>query len=151
MPDLRTRLSDDLKSAMRAHDEVRRDTIRYLNAALQYARIAAMHDLSEAEVEAVLVAQVNQRKDSIEQFGAAGRTDLVHKEEAELAILNQYLPAPPSIEEVAEAIARAIQETGAAGPRDMGKVVRLVLDQYPGRVDGKLVATQVREALGARA
>jgi uncharacterized protein YqeY len=150
MPDLRTRLGDDLKAAMKAHDEVRRDTIRYLNAALLNARIAAMHDLSEAEVEGVLVAQVNQRKDSIEQFGAAGRTDLVDKEEAELAILNQYLPAPPSIEEVAEAIARAIQETGAAGPRDMGKVVRLVLDQYPGRVDGKLVATQVREALGAR-
>jgi uncharacterized protein YqeY len=134
---------------MRAHDEVRRETIRFLNAALKNAQIAAMRPLSEAEVEAVLVAQTKQRRDSIDQFKAGGRMDLVAKEEAELAVLTAYLPSAPSDEEVASAIREAVQVTGASGPQDMGKVVRIVLDRYPGRVDGKLVATQVREALSS--
>jgi uncharacterized protein YqeY len=149
MDDLRARLSNDLKAAMRAHDEVRRETIRYLNAALKNAEIAAMHPLTESEAEAVLVAQIKQRRDSIEQFRAASRQDLVDKEAAELAVLSAYLPSAPTDAEVASAIRAAIDSTGAAGPRDMGKVVRVVLDQYAGRVDGKVVATQVREALSS--
>ncbi|MDB5056722.1 MAG: GatB/YqeY [Chloroflexi bacterium] len=150
MDELRARLSSDLKDAMRAHDEVRRETIRYLNAALKNAEIAAMHPLTDDEAEAVLVAQIKQRRDSIEQFRVASRQDLVDKEAAELAVLSAYLPAAPTDDEVAAAITSAIASTGAVGPKDMGKVVRVVLEQYPGRVDGKVVATQVRDALSNR-
>jgi uncharacterized protein len=148
--DLRARLNDDLKAAMRAHDEIRRETIRYLNAALKNAEIAAMRPLASAEVEAVLVAQIKQRRDSIDQFKAANRTDLAAKEESELAVLTAYLPAAPADDEVEAAIHEAVRATGAVGPQDMGKVVRLVLDRYPGRVDGKLVASRVREALSTQ-
>ncbi|MDB5075115.1 MAG: GatB/YqeY [Chloroflexi bacterium] len=150
MDELRARLSSDLKDAMRAHDEVRRETIRYLNAALKNAEIAAMHPLTDDEAEAVLVAQIKQRRDSIEQFRVASRQDLVDKEAAELEVLSAYLPAAPTDDEVAAAINAAISSTGAVGPKDMGKVVRVVLEQYPGRVDGKVVATQVRDALSNR-
>ena len=149
MQDLQSRLNDDLKNAMRAHEELRRDTIRYLNAALKNARIAAMHDLSDDEAQDVLISQIKQRRDSIEQFTAAGRMDLASKEQAELAILTAYLPEPPSEEEVSGAIDDAIRSTGASGVQEMGKVVRAVMDRYPGRVDGKLVATRVRDALSA--
>ncbi len=150
MQDFRVRLSDDLKTAMRARDERTRETIRMLNAALKNAEIAALHPLNEGEAEAVLVAQIKQRRDSAEQFRAAGRSDLADKEEAELAILSSYLPPAPSPEEVNMAIRDAIATTGAAGPQDMGRVMRVVLDRYPGRVDGKQIAAQVRLALSAR-
>jgi uncharacterized protein YqeY len=150
MQDFRARLSDDLKVAMRARDERTRETIRMLNAALKNAEIAAMHPLSGDEAEAVLVAQIKQRRDAAGQFRAAGRADLADKEEAELAILSAYLPPAPSPEEVAMAIRDAIAATGAAGPQDMGRVMRAVLDRYPGRVDGKQIAAQVRQALSAR-
>lgn len=150
MEDYRARLSDDLKAAMRAKDERTRETIRMLNAALKNAEIAAMHPLNNDEAEAVLVGQIKQRRDSIEQFRAAGRNDLADKEESELTILSAYLPPPPSQAEIDQAIGEAIAATGAAGPQDMGRVVRNVLDRYPGRVDGKQVASQVRQALTAR-
>jgi uncharacterized protein YqeY len=150
MPDFRERLSTDLKDAMRAHDERRRETIRMLNSALKYAEISAMHPLNEQEAEAVLVAQIKQRRDAIEQYRAAGRQDLVANEEAELAVLSGYMPPAPTEAEVSEAIHAAIATTGAQGPQDMGKVMRVVLDQFAGRVDGKQIAAQVRSALGAR-
>jgi uncharacterized protein YqeY len=145
--DLRTQLGEDLKDAMRARDVVRRETVRYLMAGLKNAEIAAMHPLSEDEATAVLIAQIKQRRDSIEQFGAAGRADLVAKEEAELAVLSTYLPPPPTDAEVDAAIRDAIASTGASSLRDMAPVVRVVLDRYAGRVDGKIVATRVRGAL----
>ena len=150
MANFRDRLSDDLKDAMRARDERKRETIRMLTAALKYAQIAAMHPLSDAEASAVLVAQVKQRRDSIDQFRAAGRADLVEKEEAELAILSAYLPPAPSDDELASAIQAAIISTGAGSPQDMGRVMRIVLDRFAGQLDGKVVAEQVRRALAAR-
>ncbi|HVC83518.1 MAG TPA: GatB/YqeY domain-containing protein [Chloroflexota bacterium] len=147
MAHFQERLADDLKDAMRARDERRRDTIRMLTAALKNAQIAAMRPLSEAEAEAVLVGQVKQRRDSIESFRAAGREDLAAKEEAELAILAAYMPAPPTDPELSAAIQEAITATGATSLRDMAGVVRVVLERYPGRVDGKEVAARVRGAL----
>ncbi|HEY8285341.1 MAG TPA: GatB/YqeY domain-containing protein [Chloroflexota bacterium] len=147
MAHFQERLADDLKDAMRARDERRRDTIRMLTAALKNAQIAAMRPITEAEAEAVLVAQVKQRRDSIESFRAAGREDLAEKEESELALLSAYMPAPPTAEELAAAIQEAISTTGASSLRDMAGVVRIVLDRYPGRVDGKEVAARVRGVL----
>ena len=147
MTQFQERLAGDLKDAMRARDERRRDTIRMLTAALKNAQIAAMRPLSEAEAEAVLVAQVKQRRDSIESFRAAGREDLAEKEEAELVILSAYMPAPPTDQELSAAIDEALTTTGAISLKDMAGVVRLVLERYPGRVDGKEVAARVRGAL----
>jgi uncharacterized protein len=145
--DLRTQLGEDLKDAMRARDVVKRETVRYLMAGLKNAEIAAMHPLSEDEAQAVLVSQIKQRRDSIDQFGAAGRADLVAKEEAELAVLSSYLPPPPTGAEVESAIRDAIAASGASSLKDMAPVVRIVLDRFAGRVDGKVVASRVRGAL----
>jgi uncharacterized protein len=145
--DFRERLPTDLKDAMRAQDERRRDTVRMLNAALKNAQIAAMHPLNETEAEAVLVGQVKQRRDSIEAFRSAGREDLAVKEEEELVVLSAYLPPAPSQEDLAKAIHEAIAASGASSIKDMGGVVRLVLERFAGRVDGKEVAAMVRGAL----
>lgn len=151
MADFRDRLSDDLKAAMRGHDVTARETIRLLNAALKYAQIAAMRQLTEAEAVSTLVAQINQRRDSIEQFRRGGREDLASKEEAEMAILAAYLPPAPTQQEVADAVQEAITELGASSPADMGRVIRAVLDRYPGHIDGKVLAPVVRQALVAKA
>lgn len=150
MADVRAQLTADLKDAMRARNAVTVSTIRMLNAALKNAEIAAMHPLTEAEVEATLIAQVKQRRDSIEQYRSAGREDLARKEEDELAILSGYLPPAPSDDEVRAAVQEAITSTGATGPSDMSRVMRAVLDRYAGRVDGKQVAPMVRQALSSR-
>jgi uncharacterized protein YqeY len=149
--EFRERLAEDLKEAMRTHAEQRRDTIRMLNAALKNAQIAAMRPLTDDEAEAVLVSQVKQRRDSIDAFRSAGREDLAAREEAEFAILSAYLPPPPSSEELSRAIDDAIASTGAMSIKDMGTVVRVVLERYAGRVDGKEVAQQVRASLRGKA
>ena len=149
MADTRAQLTSDLKDAMRARNEVAVSTIRMLNAALKNAEIAAMHPLTEADVEATLVAQMKQRRDSIEQYRSAGREDLAHKDEQELAILSGYLPPAPTEAEVRAAVQEAIASSGATGPSDMSRVMRAVLDRYAGRVDGKQVAPMVREALSS--
>jgi uncharacterized protein YqeY len=150
MAELRSQLTTNLKEALRGRQEVAVSTIRLLLAAIKNAEIAAMHPLSLLEEQAVLVAQIKQRHDSIEQFRNAHREDLAVKEEAELAVLDAYLPPAPSADEVASAIAAAIADLGATGPQDMSRVMRQVLDRYPGRVDGKQVAPLVRQALTRR-
>ena len=150
MADIRAQLTADLKDAMRARDAVTVSTIRMLNAALKNAEIAAMHPLTEAEVEATLVAQVKQRRDSIEQYRNAGREDLAGKEEEEMAILSGYLPPAPTEDEVRAAVREAIASSGAVGQSDMSRVMRAVLDRYAGRVDGKQVAPLVRQALSSQ-
>jgi len=150
MADFREHLSEDLKTAMRSRAEVARETIRMLNAALKNAQIAAMRPLSEDEAQAVLVTQIKQRRDSIDQFRQAGREDLATREEAELEILSQYLPAAPSAEEIESALQEAIATLGATGPQDMAKVMRAVLERYPGQIDGKQLAPLVRSALAGK-
>ena len=151
MAELRTQLSSDLKDAMRARNEVAVSTIRMLTSAIKYAEIAAMHPLSREEEEVTLIAQIKQRRDSVEQFRAAGREDLATREEAEMAVLSAYLPPAPSTADVEAAIQAAIVALGASGPQDMSKVMRQVLEQFAGRVDGKQVAPLVRQALASGA
>jgi len=149
MSDFRSKLTSDLKDAMRARNEVALSTIRMLSAALKNAEIAAMRPLEEEEEQATLIAQIKQRRDSIDQFRSAGREDLATKEEAELAILSAYMPPAPTDEAVAATIREVIAGSGAAGPQDMSRVMRTVLDRYAGLVDGKQVAPLVRQALSA--
>jgi uncharacterized protein YqeY len=145
---LKEQLSADLKDAMRARDERRRDVLRYTIAALQNAEIAAPGELADADALAVLVREAKRRQESIDEFRKAGRQDLVDKEEAELTVLAPYLPAQMPREEIVAAARKAIEQTGAAGAKDMGKVMSALMPELRGKADGKVVNEVVRELLG---
>ena len=144
---LKQRLAADLKEAMRQRDERRRDVLRLTLAALHNAEIAARLELDEAGVMGVLAREAKLRRESIEEFRKAARQDLVEKEERELAVLSAYLPQQLSREEIAQAARQLIQETGATGPSDIGKVMPVLMQQVRGRADGRAVNEVVRELL----
>lgn len=144
---IRERMDADLKTAMRARDIETREALRYVISAFNYAAIDGKKELSEDDQLRVLRQQVKQRQDSIEQFKAGGREDLVEKEEVQLRILEKYLPQQMSDEELETLVANGIAETGAEGPKDMGKVMGLLKQQAGDRVDGRRLSTAVKEAL----
>jgi uncharacterized protein len=140
----------DIATAMKARDASRLSALRMLKAAVMNKGVEKGRDLDDAEVLQVIASLVKQRRDSIEQFGKAGRTDLVEKETAELNILQAYLPAGATPEEINAAVAEAIAETGASSPKDMGKVMKAVMPKLAGKnADGKAVNEAVRRSLGA--
>ena len=141
------RLRDDLKTAMRGGDTVAREAIRFLLAAFKNTEIEKLGPLDAAEELALLQRQVKQRSESIEQFTTAGRMDLVDRERAQLDVIERYLPAQLSDDELTDLVAAAIAESGAVGPKDMGKVMPLLLPRIGGRADGRRVSTAVRERL----
>lgn len=145
---LKEQLESEVREAMRQRDGRRRDVLRFTLAALHNAEIAAKEELDDAAIEGVLAREAKRRRESIEEFGKAGRQDLVEKEEAELAVLSPYLPQQPSREEIVEAARAVIQETGASGPKDLGKVMPALMRQFSGRADGREVNEVVRELLG---
>ena len=121
-----------------------------LKAAVMNKGVEKGRDLDDAEVLQVVASLVKQRRDSIEQFAKAGRTDLVEKETAEIAVLEAYLPPAATPEEIEAAVAAAIAETGAISPKDMGKVMKAVMPKLAGKnADGKAVNEAVRRTLGA--
>ena len=148
MSGLRTQLRDDLKTAMRAKDVLRRDTIRLVEAAFKNAEIEKRGDLTDPEVLAIIQKQVRQREDSIEQFEAGDRQDLADKERAEIAVLAGYLPAQMDREAITAAAKAVIARTGASGPTDKGKVMGPLMAELRGQADGRLVNTVVSELLG---
>src|SRR5688572_13900219 len=139
----RTQLAD----AMRSGDALRRDTLRLVIASMNNARIAAQHDLSDDEVLAVLRREVKQRRDSIEEYTKGRRPDLVAQEQAELGVIEAYLPPDVSEEDVRAAAAAVIAEVGASGPGDLGKVMRPLLQRLGGGADGRRANEIVRELL----
>lgn len=145
---LKDRLNDDLKDAMRSRDTLKRNTIRLLLSAIGYEEIARKQgDLDDEAVTQVLTKQAQQRRDSIEAYTKGGRADLVAQEEAELAIVTAYLPAPLSAEEIGAIVDAAIADAGASGPQDMGKVMGRVMPQVRGRADGRQVSALVNQRL----
>jgi uncharacterized protein YqeY len=139
----------DIAAAMKARDASRLSALRMLKAAVMNKGVEKGRDLDDAEVLQVIASLVKQRRDSIEQFGKAGRTDLVDKETAELNVLQAYLPAGATPEEINAAVAEAIAETGASSPKDMGKVMKAVMPKLAGKnADGKAVNEAVRRSLG---
>jgi len=143
-------LSADIVTAMKAKDQNRLTPLRMLKTALMNKSIEKGRALEAAEELAVVSMLVKQRRDSIEQFGKAGRQDLVDKETGELKILEEYQPPAASPEEIAAAVAAAIAETGATTPKDMGKVMKAVMPKLAGKsADGRAVNEAVRRALGA--
>ena len=148
MPSLRERLRDDLKDAMRARDAVRRDTIRLVEAALKNAEIEKRGaQLSDQDVQAILQRQVKQRHDSIEQYEQVNRSDLADAERAELAVIEAYLPQQMSREAIEAAARAAIEQLGASGPGDRGKVMGKLMPQLRGQADGATVNAVVSDLL----
>ena len=147
---LRDKVNTDIASAMKAKDAPRLSALRMMKAAIMNKGVEKGHDLDDPEVLQVVSSLVKQRRDSIEQFSKAGRTDLVDKETAEIAVLEQYLPPAASADEIEAAVAAAIAETGAASPKDIGKVMKAVMPKLAGKhADGRTINEAVRRKLGA--
>jgi uncharacterized protein YqeY len=147
---LNDRIGAEITAAMKAKDAPRLSALRMLKAAIMNKGVEKGRDLDDAEVLQVVASLVKQRRDSIDQFAQAGRTDLVDKETAEIAVLEQYLPPAASAEEIDAAVAAAIAETVAASPKDIGKVMKAVMPKLAGKhADGRAVNEAVRRKLGA--
>ncbi len=144
---LKDRITEDMKTAMRAKDAARLGTIRLLLAAIKQKEVDERISLDDAQVVGVLDKLAKQRKDSIAAFAQAGRTDLVDKESAELAVLEGYLPQRLSADEVADEVRRIVAEVGASGPGDMGKVMAAAKAQLAGKAEMGLVSSAVKAAL----
>ena len=141
-------LDDDLKEAMREKNALRLNAVRGLKTALKNRRVLKMADLTEEEIIQVVSSQVKQRKESIEAYTNAGRPDLADKEQAEMAFLQKYMPQMLSEEETDRLIADVIEKLGAKGPADLGKVMKAVMAEGSGRIDGKLVNQKAKAKLG---
>ena len=141
-------LTSDIGTAMKAKDATRLTALRMLKSALMNKSIEKGRALEGAEELQVVASLVKQRRDSIEQFNAGGRADLAAKEEAEIAVLETYLPPAVSAEELDQAVTKAITDTGATGAKDMGRVMKAVMAALSGKtVDGKKVNELVRTKL----
>jgi uncharacterized protein YqeY len=144
---LKDQITEDMKNAMRAKDTARLGTIRLLLAAMKQKEVDERIELDDGAVIAIIEKLIKQRKDSISQFQAAKRDDLVAIENAELIVLQAYMPEQMSEAEVAAVVAKAVAEVGATGPQDMGKVMGLVKSQLAGKADMGVVSAQVKAAL----
>ncbi len=149
MSTLKERIESDLKEAMKASDSLRVSTLRLIKSAIKNKEIDKGSSLGDDEVIQVLSSLVKQRRESVEMYQKAGRKDLAEKEEAEIKIIQSYMPEQLSDEEIREVIAEAIKETGATSMKDMGKVMKTVMAKVKGRADGKKVNEMVRQALSA--
>jgi hypothetical protein len=145
--DLKAQLTEDLKSALRSGDKLRTSVIRLLTALIKNREVEKRGPLTDAEALQAVSASCKQRQEAIEQYRQGGRQDLVDKETAELAILQSYLPAALSPDELQTLVQEAIRNSQASSPREMGKVMALLIPKVTGRADGKVVSTLVREML----
>lgn len=149
MPTFKERIQADLSDAMRARDETRKTALRMLTAAVKNTEIELRHPLADDEVLAVIQKQVKQRRESIAEFERGGRQDLVAKEAGEMTLLEAYLPEQATRDEIQAAVRTVVAQTGAAGPRDMGRVMPILTKQFAGRADGRTISEVVREVLGS--
>lgn len=145
---LKDKLNADLRQALRSGDSLRCSVIRLLLSAINYAEIAKQAQFGDSDIHGVIAKEIKQRKESIEAFKAGNRPDLAAKEEAEMAILKEYLPQQMSREEIKVLVRQVIAEVGAQGPRDKGKVMQRLMPQVRGKADGAEVNAVVTELLG---
>jgi uncharacterized protein YqeY len=147
-PSLIERVNADMAAAMRARDQRTLDALRMLKTALMNKRVELKRDPAEVEAQQVVASLVKQRRDSIDQFSAAGRDELADKERAELAVLERYLPPPVDAAAIDAVVAEVVAETGASSPKDLGRVMKGVMARFGGQlVDGRLVSERVKAAL----
>ena len=147
---LSRKLQQDLQAAIRDRDELRRDTLRMAIAAAYNAEKAARRDLTDDEVVAVLAREVKTRRESVEAYAAAGRTESAQREQDEIDIINAYLPQQLGEDHLARMVADAVDISGAASPREMGKVMALLMPNVRGSADGKQVSALVAQELTRR-
>ena len=147
---LTSRLQQDLQAAIRERDEIRRDTLRMAIAAAYNAQKDARRDLTNDEVVAVLAREVKTRRESVEAYAAAGRTEAAQRERAEIEIINSYLPEQLGEDELASMVSDAVGESGATSPREMGKVMAILMPRVRGRADAKQVSALVAQELARR-
>ena len=144
---LREQITEDMKTAMRAKETGKLNTIRLLIAEIKRKEVDERIEVNDAQTVAIVEKMIKQRKDSITQFEAGGRADLADIEKAELAVLVAYMPAGLSDQEIAAEVAAAVAATGAAGPQDMGKVMGVLKPKLAGRADMTVVSGLVKKAL----
>jgi len=144
---IKSTIVEDMKAAMRAQEKERLGTIRLIMAALKQREVDERIELNDEQVLAILNKMIKQRRDSISQYESGGRADLAEKEAAEIRIIQAYLPAQLSEAEVEQAIKTAIEESGAASPKDMGKVMGLLKGRLQGKADMSAVSNKVKEQL----
>jgi uncharacterized protein YqeY len=141
-------ITRDIAAAMKAREPARLSALRMVKAALMNGAVSKGRELEDAEAQQVLASLIKQRRDSIDQFRSAGRTDLVDKETAEIAVLERYAPPPASAADLEQAVDAAIKETGATTPKDMGRVMKAVMGALAGKsIDGKAVNELVKKKL----
>ena len=146
---LKARITEDMKSAMRAKETERLGTIRLLQAAMKQKEVDERAELDDAAIIAIVDKLIKQRKDSVDAFTKAARQDLADKEAAEIEVLKAYLPARMSADEITQAVQAIVAELGAKGPGDMGKVMGAVKTQLAGKADMGLVYAAVKAALSS--
>jgi uncharacterized protein YqeY len=147
MSQLKERLQADLKTAMKEKDTFKRDVIRFVMSAIKQIEVDERKELTDTDIEAIIVKQIKQRNDAIEQFRDGGREDLVEQNEKELKILRSYLPEPMSEDEVREILKEIVTETGAEGMKDMGKVMGAAKAKIGNRAEGKVINQIAKELL----
>lgn len=145
---LKERLREDVKEAMKAKETLRLSTLRLLNSAIKNKEIDTRKELDDAGVMDIMATAVKQRRDSIEQYSKAGRTDLADQESAELAIIQAYMPEQLGQEQIDALVRETAAEVGAEGPKDMGKLMKALMPKVKGRADGKVVGEVVKAVLG---
>jgi uncharacterized protein YqeY len=144
---LEERLLDEMKQAMRSNDKLRLSTIRMIRSALKNKEIELRKQLDDGNVMQVIQGMVRKGEESVEQFRAGGRMDLVEKEQHEIEILKSFLPQPLSQEEILKVIDQSIEETQASSLKDLGKMMKSVMPKLEGKADGKLISQLVKEKL----
>ncbi|MGH2739467.1 MAG: GatB/YqeY domain-containing protein [Actinomycetota bacterium] len=147
MTDLKAQVADEMKRALKAGEKVRLAALRLLAASAKNREVELGHELSDEEYQEVVAREVKRRKEAVEAFEQAGRQDLVDREREEQAVLEAYLPEQLSEREVDALVDQAIEETGASGPGDIGKVMGWVMGKAKGRVDGATVSARVKNRL----
>ena len=148
---LRERIVSDMTAAMKARDAARTSTLRMVKAALQNREIEKGGELTDEETTKLLQSLVKQRRDSVEQYERGGRKDLVEKERAEIAVIEEYLPRAATREEIERAVEEAVRETGAASMKEMGAVMKAAQERLAGRsADGRAVSEIVKARLGGQ-
>ena len=144
---IKEQLRDDLADAMREGDVEKRNTLRLLLAAIKQTEVDEQKTLDDSGVQAVLLKQAKQRRESIDEYERVGRSDLAEQEKVELKIIELYLPQQMTREQIMEIASKTIAEVGATGPKDMGKVMGRLMPQLKGQADGRIVNEVVRELL----
>ncbi len=147
---LKDRLDAELKTAMREKDALKLSVVRMLKSAVKYREIEIMKPLDDGGVLGVVASEIKRRRDSVEQFKAGNRQDLVDKEEAELRILQGYLPQQLGEDELRAKVDEAIRNAGATGMKDMGAVMKALMPEVQGRADGKAVSDMVKSRLSGK-